>query len=91
MYVKYSGSGYCNAPYINSFVIRLVHNFNGLPDVRVKTKSQSPAAAPNYSLSDTTCDNGNTTEYYTETGYYRHGEAGGDVIRSSSMRTLTHC
>jgi len=88
--VKYAGSGKCSAT-INSFNIRLVHDYDNLPDVRVKTKSQSYTAAPNFSLSDTTCDGGGSTKYYTEAGYYRSANYGGDVIRSSAKKTLTHC
>ncbi|MFF2632398.1 hypothetical protein ACFVR6_05920 [Microbacterium sp. NPDC058021] len=90
-YVKWTGSGYCNATNINNFVARLVHNYDGLPDVRVATVYSSPANRPNYSATGTTCDGGGTTQYYNESGYYRSAANGGDVIRTSSQVTLTHC
>lgn len=89
-YVNFGGSGYCNRNDINSFAARLVHNYDNLPDVRVKTV-QSWGQQPNWSAWGATCDNGGTTQYYTEAGYYRSGAAGGDIILTSAMRTLTHC
>lgn len=85
--IRYAASGYCNKN-IKLFVVRLVHNYDVLPDALVRELVQSPAARPNYSLSGTTCDNGGTTQYYTEAGYYI---STGDAMRTSATRTLTHC
>lgn len=88
--VAWGGSGYCDRSGINSFVAILIHNYDNLPDVRVAT-AQSFTTRPNWRASGTTCDNGGTTQYYTEAGYWRSVSNGGDVIRTSSQRTLTHC
>lgn len=89
-YVNFGGTGYCSSPTINSFAARLVHNYDNLPDVRVMTV-RGWAQSPNWSAWGSTCDNGGTTRYYTEAGYYRDAGYGGDVIQTSATRTLTHC
>ena len=67
--------------------LRLVHNYDGLPDVRVW--ESSTYAGPNWYKSGHTCDNGGTTEYYTELAYYLHSLP--DVQRVSPTVELSHC
>lgn len=88
--VAYSGSGYCKAIPINNFVAILVHNYDGLPDARVKISYSSLKERPDYYANGATCDNGGTTQYFTEAGYWR-SQPYTDVIRTSSQKTLTHC
>jgi len=83
--VTYGGNAGCNQAII--IFVRLVHNYDGLPDVRVKEHSSATTA---WSYYGNTCDNGpTTTEYYSEVGW--NTASIGDVQRTSATKTLTHC
>lgn len=83
--VKFGGYASCINSTTNYF--RLVHNYNGVPDVRV---TEFSTLTNPYSYSGTTCDHGPaSTEYYSEVGW--HTASIGDVQRISSVVTLNHC
>lgn len=82
--VLFGGSEKCKGT--SSVDFRLVHNYNGLPDVRVKNVNIIGA---NHTYHGTTCDNGTkTTQYYSEIALRGLSKA---VQRVSATKTLTHC
>ena len=83
--VYWSGTGYCSLAY--QMDSRLVHNYDGLPDVRVAVASSY--SSPSFSAGSNTCDGGGTTQYYTENAFYYRTRD--DTARVSGTVTLTHC
>lgn len=84
-HVHYSGTGYCSIAY--EMDTRLIHNYDGLPDVEVADVQSF--SIPSFSGSGSVCDGGGTTQYYTELAFYYNSR--GDTQRVSSTKTLTHC
>ena len=88
-YIKYSGTGSCTNPRVTRFVVRLVHNYDNLPDVRVTWTDDY--TSPWTGGQSTVCDGGGTTQYYTQAVFYQDAAYGGDVWSDSANKTLTHC
>lgn len=66
---------------------RLVRNFNGTPDVRVKNTYIPNTSSGKMTHYNTNCDNGGTGEYYSEIRLYSAVAA----QRVSRTVTLSHC
>jgi hypothetical protein len=81
--IVYGGSAHCAGA--SSIEFRLVHNYTGLPDVRV---ADSNIPGDDLTFHGTTCDNGGTTQYYSELAFDGLSTT---VQRVSSTVTLTHC
>lgn len=90
--VHFHGKGSCSVAY--SDFVRLVHNYDGLPDAQV---TQRTAGGESFDLSGSTCDHGPAkTQYYTEAGWHTYGDIIGGtewhtVQRDSPTKTLSHC
>lgn len=89
--LSYRGYGYCDESKhsINRHVGVLIHYWAAFPHVAVKTTSDW--YGDSYNSAGSTCDGGGTDHYYTKSAYYRYAQFGGDVVRNSSIRLLTHC
>lgn len=83
--VAFGGSVKCNAA--SSADFRLVHNYNGLPDSRVRNVNIRSNGTGNFSYHGVTCDNGGTTQDYSEVRLY----VSGSPQRVSKTVTLTQC
>lgn len=82
--VTFGGSAHCGGA--SSIDFRLVHNYdNNVPDARVKEVNIQLNDA---SYSGLTCDNGGTTQYYSEIAFRGLSST---VQRVSKTVTLTHC
>jgi hypothetical protein len=82
-YVTFGGSAHCAGA--TSIAFRLVHDYSGLPDVRV---AEVTLPYSDTSYSGHTCDNGGTTKYYSEIAFNGLSTT---VQRVSSSVTLSHC
>lgn len=89
--LRYTGYGYCDESKhsINRHVAVLMHYWSAFPHVAVKTTSDW--FGDSYYSAGSTCDGGGTDHYYTKSAYYRYAQYGGDIVRNSSVRLLTHC
>ncbi|WP_456284276.1 hypothetical protein [Microbacterium sp. JZ101] len=85
--IKYSGQGYCTAPAIYKLHVELWHWWSWLPAVDVHESMDW--SGPSWAAGASVCDNGGTADYFTKAAYYRN--SGGDIIRESAVRSVTHC
>lgn len=85
--VTFGGSARCGGS-TTGVTFKLVHNYNGLPDAVAATGYMGAVGTGSYSNSYSTCDNGGTTEYYTEIQLHGWGST---IQRASGNRTITHC
>lgn len=83
--ILFGGSALCRAATSADF--RLVHNYNGLPDARVTNVNIPNQGNGDFRYTGTTCDNGGTTQYYSEIQLY----VSGSPQRVSNTVTLNHC
>jgi hypothetical protein len=83
--VTFGGSATCKSA--SSADFRLVHNFDGLPDSRVKNINIRQNGTGEFSYTGNTCDGGGSDQYYSEIKLY----ATGSPQRVSKTVTLTHC
>lgn len=83
--IAFGGSATCSKA--SSAEFRLVHNYSGVPDARVKTVTQKKTGS-DFDYTGVTCDNGGTTAYYSEIKL----TVSGSPQRISDVKTLTnHC
>lgn len=81
--ISFGGSGSCSRA--TSMDFRLVHNYSGLPDVRVRNVNIPGSPTTYHGL---TCNNGGTKQYYSEIALLGTGST---VQRVSRTVTLSHC
>lgn len=79
------GTAYCTDTSGGDF--RLVRNFNGTPDVRVKNTYVPNTSSNRMTHYNVNCDGGGVGQYYSEIRLY----TGGAPQRVSKTITLTHC
>lgn len=83
--IAFGGSATCKSA--SSADFRLVHNYNGLPDARVKNVNQRNPGTGYMQYTGVTCDGGGTKQYYSEIRLY----ATGSPQRVSGTTTLSPC
>ncbi|TPG05169.1 hypothetical protein [Curtobacterium flaccumfaciens] len=64
-----------------------MHNYDGLPDARVKNVNILKNGTGQFSYTGATCDGGGSTQYYSEVKLY----VTGSPQKASKTVTLTHC
>lgn len=85
--VAYSGSGNCANRDVKEMVTTLWHNYDVFPDAWADDTTDW--TGPKWTGGNKLCDGGGSTQYYTETAYYRYRTS--DTYRTSSMKTFNHC
>ncbi len=87
--ITYSGQGYCSGNGITTLKVELWHWWSWLPAVTVASAQDN--FGPDWYAGGSTCDNGGTADYFTKAAFWRDASRGGDIIRESSPRSLSHC
>jgi hypothetical protein len=89
--VHFAGKGGCGEAYKD--FVRLVHNYDGFPDVQVTERTDFGTS---FGRTGNTCDGGGTTQYYSEAGWDTYVDVIEDttwqrVQRVSGIAKFAHC